>query len=95
MSSPHANDLYFSGSTHSPNWIPVVEKPLHTPKRLRIVTVGAGYAGLMLTYKIRDQFKYRDFMDHIIYEKNVSSPEVTSHSCLIILSAARYRGNVA
>ena len=95
MSPPHANDQYLSGSTYPPNWIPVVEKPVHTPKRLRIVTVGAGYSGLMLTYKIREQFKYGDFMDHVIYEKNVGTPEATSHNCLIISSIARYWGNVA
>ncbi|KAG0636618.1 hypothetical protein HOY80DRAFT_891024 [Tuber brumale] len=70
MAPPHVDDQYSAGSTYPPNWIPVVEKPLHTPKRLRIITVGAGHSGLMLAYKIRYQFKYGDIMDHIIYEKN-------------------------
>ncbi|PWW77715.1 FAD/NAD(P)-binding domain-containing protein [Tuber magnatum] len=70
MAPPHADDPHSAGPTYPPNWIPVAEKPLHTPKRLRIVTVGAGHSGLMLAYKIRDQFKYGDFVDHVIYEKN-------------------------
>ncbi|UZP35149.1 hypothetical protein NXS19_002965 [Fusarium pseudograminearum] len=55
----------------SDNWVPAKDCPLGNPRKLKVVCVGAGYAGLMLSY----QYKYGDqsldrFMDLKIYEKN-------------------------
>lgn len=55
---------------HRPNWVPVMEQPLHTPRRLRVVCIGAGYAGLMLAYKWKHQPGMSDIVDLAIYEKN-------------------------
>lgn len=57
-------------SSQAPNWVPVLELPIHTPRRLRIICIGAGYAGLMLAYKIKYQMKMADVIDLCIYEKN-------------------------
>ncbi|KAM5344687.1 hypothetical protein ACJ41O_010549 [Fusarium nematophilum] len=46
------------------------EQPLHTPRKLRVVCVGAGYAGLMVAYKWKYQTPMEDFVDLVIYEKN-------------------------
>ncbi|KAJ9419776.1 hypothetical protein FOXG_06971 [Fusarium oxysporum f. sp. lycopersici 4287] len=55
----------------SGNWVPAKESPLGTPRKLRVVCIGAGYAGLMLSYQYRHGDKPLDrFMDLKIYEKN-------------------------
>nr|RBQ95099.1 hypothetical protein FVER53263_05733 [Fusarium verticillioides] len=53
------------------NWVSVQEGPAFQPRKLKVVCIGAGYAGLMLSY----QYKHGDtpleqFMDLKIYEKN-------------------------
>ena len=53
------------------NWVPIQEGPSFQPRKLKVVCIGAGYAGLMLSY----QYKHGDtplkkFMDLKIYEKN-------------------------
>ncbi|KAG5789094.1 hypothetical protein H9Q69_011843 [Fusarium xylarioides] len=53
------------------NWVPVQEGPAFQPRKLKVVCIGAGYAGLMLSY----QYKHGDspleqFMDLKIYERN-------------------------
>lgn len=56
-------------AVHAPNWVPILEKPVYTPRKLRMVCIGAGYAGLMLAYHLRDM-GLEDFIDLKIYEKN-------------------------
>lgn len=58
------------GSSKRPRWIPVQESPIHAPRKIRLVCIGAGYAGLMLAYKIRYQMKMNDVVDLCIYEAN-------------------------
>lgn len=53
------------------SWVPVLEEGLHAPKKMRVITVGAGHAGLMVAYKMRHDVKCEDYVDHVIYEKNV------------------------
>ncbi|KAF9775988.1 hypothetical protein IL306_005876 [Fusarium sp. DS 682] len=53
------------------NWVPIHEGPCYQPRKLKVVCIGAGFAGLMLSY----QYKHGDapleqFMDLKIYEKN-------------------------
>ncbi|KAJ4028982.1 hypothetical protein NW761_014821 [Fusarium oxysporum] len=53
------------------NWVPIQEGPSFQPRKLKVVCIGAGFAGLMLSY----QHKHGDaplesFMDLKIYEKN-------------------------
>ncbi|RKK68854.1 hypothetical protein BFJ69_g13280 [Fusarium oxysporum] len=53
------------------NWVPVQEGPSFQPRKLKVVCIGAGFGGLMLSY----QHKHGDaplenFMDLKIYEKN-------------------------
>jgi hypothetical protein len=54
----------------SSNWVPILESPIHAPRKLRLVCIGAGYAGLMTAYKIKHQMKMEDVVDLCIYEKN-------------------------
>jgi NADPH-dependent glutamate synthase beta subunit-like oxidoreductase len=43
-----------------------------TPRKLRVVCIGAGFSGLILAYKLKHE-RPIDFVDYTIYEKN---PEV-------------------
>lgn len=63
-----ANDI--NGGHDASNWVPVLENPLFTPRKLRVVCIGAGYSGLMLAHKIKWEQKLDDFLDLTIYEKN-------------------------
>lgn len=38
---------------------------------MRVITVGAGHAGLMMAYKMRHEVKCESYVEHVIYEKNV------------------------
>lgn len=58
------------GFNGQPNWVPVGDQPLFTEKKLRVVCVGAGFAGLMVAYKWKHQFHMDSFIDLAIYEKN-------------------------
>lgn len=52
------------------HWVPVYEQPLFTPKKLKMVCIGAGYSGLMLAHKVKWELKLDHFLDLTIYEKN-------------------------
>lgn len=54
-------------------WAPVLEQGLFTPKKMRVVTAGAGHSGLIMAYKMRHEVKCESFVEHVIYEKNVGS----------------------
>lgn len=51
------------------NWVSILETPLFTKRRLRIICLGAGFSGLTLACKIKHELAY-DFIDFQIYEKN-------------------------
>lgn len=53
-----------------PNWVPVLEEPVFTPRKLRVVCIGAGYSGLMLAYKYKHEHHMDEYIDLSIYEKN-------------------------
>jgi hypothetical protein len=53
-----------------PNWIPVKEQPAYTPRKIKIICVGAGFAGLTLAHKIKHGLGGADFIDYTIYDKN-------------------------
>ncbi|KJA23566.1 hypothetical protein HYPSUDRAFT_66248 [Hypholoma sublateritium FD-334 SS-4] len=42
-------------------------KPIHSPRRLKVICIGAGASGLLLAYKLQRSF---DYFDLTIYEKN-------------------------
>ena len=68
---PEYENMVNGGTSHGArNLIPIPERPIHSPRRLRLVCIGAGYAGLMIAYKIKHQMKMEDMIDLCIYEKN-------------------------
>jgi hypothetical protein len=52
------------------NWVPLLEQPLGTKRKLRLVCIGAGFSGLMLAWKVKHDWKCEDWIDLQIYEKN-------------------------
>lgn len=49
--------------------IPVLEQPIFTRRKLRVVAIGAGFANIMLAHK----HKYvgdNSYIDLVVYEKN-------------------------
>jgi cation diffusion facilitator CzcD-associated flavoprotein CzcO len=47
----------------------IIEQPLHSGRKIRVVCVGAGASGLLLAYKINHNF-YESDVTVQIYEKN-------------------------
>jgi cation diffusion facilitator CzcD-associated flavoprotein CzcO len=43
------------------------EKPIHEPRHLKVICIGAGASGLMLAYKLQRSFENFDLT---VYEKN-------------------------
>ncbi|KAK6836029.1 hypothetical protein PG987_006524 [Apiospora arundinis] len=70
---PSSSD--FDGNTHmvkaGPSWVPLLEQPAFTPTRkMRVVCVGAGFAGLILAHKVQHELKLEDEIDLVIYDRN-------------------------
>lgn len=68
-----------SNGLHLSNWVPVLEQPVFTPRRMRVVSIGAGFANLIFAHKVVYELKAEDWIDHVIYEKNVSLLETDSN----------------
>lgn len=51
------------------SWIPIMEAPVFTPRKLRVVCVGAGFSGLTLAYHF-NKSGMEEYIDFTIYEKN-------------------------
>ena len=51
--------------------IPLVDQPAYKPNKLRVVTIGAGYSGLLFAHKYQhEQPDLQDFIEHTIFEAN-------------------------
>lgn len=50
--------------------VPLYDAPAYTPtKKLRVITIGAGYSGLILAHKLQHQhLEMQDMIDHTIFE---------------------------
>lgn len=59
-----------SDGTKPAKWVPVLDQPVYSPRKIRVVCVGAGFSGLMLAHKYKYELKMDDYIDLTIYEKN-------------------------
>jgi hypothetical protein len=51
--------------------IPMVNEVAYKKRKLKVVTIGAGFSGLVFAHKIQhEQPELQDFIDHTIYEAN-------------------------
>lgn len=56
---------------YSPYVVPLNPNPLQQNRRIRIVCIGAGFAGITIAYKVAHELKLEDTIDLQIYEKQV------------------------
>lgn len=56
--------------TRPNNWVPIRQQYLRQPRPLKIITIGAGFSGLTIAYKIQHQYQFGNQIQHVIYEKN-------------------------
>ncbi|KAL1866252.1 hypothetical protein Plec18167_009092, partial [Paecilomyces lecythidis] len=61
----HANSLPNKAADVS-----ISNEPMFTPRKLRVVCIGSGYSGLVLSHKYNYVGNYKDYIDFVIYEKN-------------------------
>lgn len=53
------------------NWEPLLEQSAFAPTRkMRVVGVGAGFAGLILAHKVQHELQLENEIDLVIYERN-------------------------
>lgn len=52
------------------NWVPVLNQAIYTPRKLRLICIGAGFGGLSLAYEIQHKSDWGSFIDLQIYDKN-------------------------
>ena len=49
--------------------IPINNQYAYTPRRLRVVTIGAGFSGLIIAHKFQHRFpEMQEYVDHTILE---------------------------
>lgn len=58
---------------YSPFEIPFNPEPLRCPRKLRVVCIGAGFAGMTIAYKILHEKQLEGIVDLQIYERQVGS----------------------
>ena len=61
---PSNDDLHVNGARGKHDR---ASTPIHHPRRLRIIGIGAGLAGLCFAYKLRRSFEEFEL---VVYEKN-------------------------
>ncbi|KAF8853883.1 FAD/NAD(P)-binding domain-containing protein [Acephala macrosclerotiorum] len=68
---PSATESATNGDVHTTApMFTVLEQPILTRRKLKIVCVGAGFSGLTLAHKIQHEHKLEDEIELTIYEKN-------------------------
>lgn len=51
--------------------IPMSEDYAFKPRKLRVVTIGAGFSGLMIAHKFQHRFpEMQEYIDHTIFERH-------------------------
>ncbi|CAI7583624.1 hypothetical protein PCG10_008630 [Penicillium crustosum] len=58
-----------NGANSSSNSIPLNTDYAYKPRKMRVVTIGAGFSGLLMAHKFQHRFpELEEFVDHTIYE---------------------------
>ena len=66
---PNTKRRKTSSYLYSPFEIPFNPNPLRTPRKLRVICIGAGFAGLTLAYKINIEKQLGKIIDFQVYER--------------------------
>jgi cation diffusion facilitator CzcD-associated flavoprotein CzcO len=68
-----ANGVSNSNSNIPPSeyTIPLNDQYAYTPRKLRVVTIGAGFSGLLMAQKFQHRFpEMQEFVEHTIFERH-------------------------
>lgn len=58
-----------SNPTPHPRTVPLNPQYGYTPRKLRVITIGAGFSGLLMAHKIQHRFpELEEFVTHKIFE---------------------------
>ena len=57
---------------NSPFRVPFNPNPFKSPRKIRVICIGGGLAGLTLAYKISHELKLEDKIDFTIYERQAT-----------------------
>ena len=64
----HVEERTFSNGTHS-DAFELDTKYAYTPRKIRVITIGAGFSGLLMAHKFQHRFPdMRDIVEHAIFE---------------------------
>ena len=88
----HANGTS-NGSPTDPHVIPMNDQFAFTPRKLRVVTIGAGFSGLLMAHKFQHRFpEMKEYVENVIFERhnqlggtwlvNVRTPDIELHDIL-------------
>ena len=69
----HTNGLYDTNRSNSSSShdIPLNDNYAFTPRKLRVVTIGAGFSGLLIAHKFQHRFpEMQEYVEHTIFERN-------------------------
>ncbi|OQV00216.1 hypothetical protein CLAIMM_05744 [Cladophialophora immunda] len=67
---PKDSGYHGSSPKNDPYYIPRSDHLAFTPRKIRVITIGAGFAGLLMAHKLQHRFPEMDaIVDHTIFEK--------------------------
>ncbi|KAK4925277.1 hypothetical protein LTR66_016410 [Elasticomyces elasticus] len=69
-SATRSNAARVAEGQRPPNWVPIKEECGYTPRKIRMICIGAGISGLTIAHKIKHDLKNNEFLDYTIYDKN-------------------------
>ena len=65
------NGVQTNGFTTNGYTIPLNDQYAYTPRKLKVVTIGAGFSGLMMAHKFQHRFpEMQEFVEHTILERH-------------------------
>lgn len=68
---PNNTKAVHTNSTSSPSQyaIPLNQQLAFTPRKIRVITIGAGYSGLIVAHKFQHRYpEMQDMVEHTIFE---------------------------
>jgi len=81
-----------NGSSSSPHdntnnvRIPLNDQYAFTPRKLRVITIGAGFSGLLMAQKFQHRYpEMQEYMEHTIYERNSDIGGTVGGHCAVRL----------
>ncbi|KAH8429230.1 uncharacterized protein LDX57_006897 [Aspergillus melleus] len=66
----HGHSHTNSASEENPFTIPMSADYAYTPRKLRVVTIGAGFSGLLMAHKVQHRFpELQQYVEHTIFNR--------------------------